>query len=616
MAFPPVPLYPIKLDSDRTLFLVYNTTETRLAVDNHPWSEEIEIEPTTASEIWADNGYGNISGELFYYDSVEKNYDGKIIKLKGCIRNIGGNQTRFNLAGTWVRSYVIAEHHNQLVNALIKIESFLKNINDRIELLEGEPTCADDFNCVSSTMDFDITPAVNCSDSVATYDINISGNYTTVTINFGDGNTSTSLTGTHTYPPNAKVDPVVTIENDNCLTILTPVDRITGGPWDVPSTPTLSIPLCTIPDLPDINIPSCSTPSITMTFPQIILPSICISLPSISVDMNVSVTVYPISVISANIPSVISFGPVSIPSVIYVSVPSLQMSLYVSVDMPSVISFEPVVFPTVSFEPVVFPTVSFEPVTFPTVSFEPVTFPVVSFGPIPALSVDWGEAPSIVVDWGECDCTITVTCAAPPAFAPDKTPLPFAAAMETFEDNTVVTIPTPQALGIPSQIRVVAPEFKNISVKHDLPQSIEVIAPNLPSIINIQGPDKPLPHEIKIIGEVPEHIRLDAHELPEAIKLDAADLPTTIVLDAVNLPNKITIDASDIPDKIQVVGIPSAIELKGHIPSEIFLKVPENIEVPLVYRGGPIPVQFDLTKLTDIDTEDTPCFAIIPCPKR
>lgn len=85
MAFPPVPVFPNDIDSDYTLFLVHNTTETRLCLDNSAWAEEISIVPVSADrpEIWADNGFGNIEGELFYYDSVEKNGNGKVVKLKG-----------------------------------------------------------------------------------------------------------------------------------------------------------------------------------------------------------------------------------------------------------------------------------------------------------------------------------------------------------------------------------------------------------------------------------------------------------------------------------------------------------------------------------------------------
>ena len=67
VGFPPQIAYPLALDSDRTLFLVHNTAEARLAVDNAAWAEEIEIVPVEDDEDdqWAENGFANIGGELF-----------------------------------------------------------------------------------------------------------------------------------------------------------------------------------------------------------------------------------------------------------------------------------------------------------------------------------------------------------------------------------------------------------------------------------------------------------------------------------------------------------------------------------------------------------------------
>ncbi|MBM3206938.1 MAG: hypothetical protein FJZ43_04940, partial [Candidatus Staskawiczbacteria bacterium] len=125
--FPPIPIYPQNYDSDYTLFLVYNTSETITTDDNLPWSEEISIKAVASdkAEIWADNGFANIEGELFYYDSVGKNADGKVNKLKRCVRNLGNKQTKYNKTGSEVRGYIVAEHHNQLVNAIIKVENFV-----------------------------------------------------------------------------------------------------------------------------------------------------------------------------------------------------------------------------------------------------------------------------------------------------------------------------------------------------------------------------------------------------------------------------------------------------------------------------------------------------------
>src|SRR4051812_18034061 len=100
--FPPTPVYPYGIDSDSTLYLVHNTSEAPLSSNNEAWSEEIVIEPrkTGEDEVWPDNGFATISGEMFYYDAVDKNDDDYVYKLKRCVRNLGGSHTKMNLAGT------------------------------------------------------------------------------------------------------------------------------------------------------------------------------------------------------------------------------------------------------------------------------------------------------------------------------------------------------------------------------------------------------------------------------------------------------------------------------------------------------------------------------------
>src|SRR4051812_8410013 len=100
MAYPPVPVYPRKLDDDHTLFLVHDTTESRLCADNSAWAAEVVIlaVPAARDEIWPDNGFATIEGEMFYYDAVERDADGRVSKLKECARNLGGAATKFNPA--------------------------------------------------------------------------------------------------------------------------------------------------------------------------------------------------------------------------------------------------------------------------------------------------------------------------------------------------------------------------------------------------------------------------------------------------------------------------------------------------------------------------------------
>ena len=67
MAFglPPTPVFPIGIDTDRTLYRVNNTVEALTSTANQPWSDEIQIVPVAEEkpEQWALNGFANIAGE-------------------------------------------------------------------------------------------------------------------------------------------------------------------------------------------------------------------------------------------------------------------------------------------------------------------------------------------------------------------------------------------------------------------------------------------------------------------------------------------------------------------------------------------------------------------------
>ena len=125
---PPSSQYPKKYDTDRTLFQVYNTTESVLIAAAEQFDTTLYIKPVPADkpEIWADNGYATISGEVLYYENVSKDqYTGKVNALLNCLRNIGGKKSKFNPAGTDIRGFVMAEHHNQLARAIVNTENFI-----------------------------------------------------------------------------------------------------------------------------------------------------------------------------------------------------------------------------------------------------------------------------------------------------------------------------------------------------------------------------------------------------------------------------------------------------------------------------------------------------------
>ncbi len=270
MSFPPKPVYPLAIDNDKTLFLVYNTTETIITVDNPAWAEEIAIRPQPADqpEIWADNGFATINGELLYYDAVQK-VNGRVSKLKKCDRQLGGEVTRYNVVGTDIRSFVIAEHHTQLVAAIENVEEFVgvQNSDDplsldyRIRQIADQADCIDDSNCPDVSFHYSTDTSNEqsnrCLGTTINYDLTINGGFNTFKLDFGDGNTTNSIqSGSHTYAPNVKIDPVIFIANDTCQIMITGIERDDPKePKPVSTTTPLRI---IVPDpgpFPEINLP-------------------------------------------------------------------------------------------------------------------------------------------------------------------------------------------------------------------------------------------------------------------------------------------------------------------------------------------------------------------------
>jgi hypothetical protein len=180
----------------------------------------------------------------------------------------------------------------------------------------------------------------------------------------------------------------------------------------------------------------------------------------------------------------------------------------------------------------------------------------------------------------------------------------------------------PMNLGIPDTIKLLVPDMPDIKVVHTIPYEISVT--NLRDI-QIIGPIDPLPSKIVIEQQnpIPSIVNvIQAVPLPERIIVEPAagfEIPQSIKVEVLGvIPKSIMIDASGIPDQIRVVGIPDVISVVHDIPSEIIhrFEMPEIPEIPLVYKGGPIPLQFDpRSSFVNTEGEDLPCFAIVPCPK-
>lgn len=664
IGYPPQPVYPYGIDNDYTLFLVYNTTESALAEDNEPWAEEIVIVPRTASqpEVWADNGFANINGELLYYDAVDKNSNGKVYKLRRCARSLGGAPTQFNAAGVMVRGFVVAEHHNQLVDAIILNEKFIGyNFTDdettldwRIRNLQSIPIIFDDFGCPDVVFDFKTVSSDPSSGTVIDYNVDVIGSFNEFLLSFGDGSTTTSLQqGTHTYAPNANLNPVVTITSQNCQIVQTPAQR---DSVDAPQ-PEIVQSSFTIPNFPDfvfpnVNVQSPSIPEPNMAFPPFQFPCIDLTPFGISPIQIPSLIVFEPSF---PLPSIIEFQPIIpsvitiIPSVIQVSVPTTPISLIVpnlpnislvAPNLPNVSLVAPNL-PNISLIVPNMPNISLVAPNLPNISVTFGTPPVISVGwatpptvnvnwaPVPTVSIDWGSPPTLPITWGTPPAvsmnwgtppTVDINWGSPPtiqvnvAVACPSTPLALAATDPMGLTNDMLGIGKDIQVeydisGFPSEIKIIPPEIPDVRIVHDVPTEITVKFPEFPNLKF----DVPEFRDVKILP--PEtQLTIEAVGIPRFITLESkTPIPDRIELySSVEIPEKIVLE-HDIPRVIRVEGLPDIIRVEHDIPSVIRVEMPEKPEIELVYKGSPIPVQVQLDVQKALGDKDNPLHvAIVP----
>jgi hypothetical protein len=406
------------------------------------------------------------------------------------------------------------------------------------------------------------------------------------------------------------------------------------------------IPIPEIPAFPPMTFGPINPPSTTLTLPPIIFP--CLegigfsgSFPSIYINIgDININVPSIIAIVPGIPSIISIIGPDIPSIISITPPVIS---FTPINIPPIISFGPIDIPSmigISITPIdVNVNTNINVVTtiienLPRVIYiSPATITVVGMnrlpktinirGPSPAIPsvISFGEAPQLTVSWDDppplsCNCVLRVEC---PSHTP-TTPLMAQNFDDYFEDSffnkSASVEPQVSDLGIPSEIRIIPPTIPNLELTHNLPTSIELKVPVIPDI-RIIGPEHELPKEIRIVSDdIPRSISVES-SIPEKIMVDASSVPNVIYLQQVKpLPETIFIDGSSIPHEIRVVGMPDSIELKHNLPEYLELRIPENLEVPLVYKGGPIPIEFTSASLSGGEDADQPCFMITPCPRR
>ena len=660
--YPPQPIYPYALDTWYTLFQVSNTVETIISADNDAWSQEISIRPVTSDkeEIWAtitdnngtytltaQNGFATISGELLYYDSVGLTTDpgsitslSRVNTLKGCVRNLAGSSTQFNPRGTDIRSFVIAEHHNQIAQAIIQIEKYINILN-----LPSVPTCPEDNNCPQVNFNYTTTATTTNTDCASTqidYNLSIQGNVDNFSLDFGDGTSTTNATsGTHTYASGATINPVVVVGNANCQTVVGSSSLpapTTPGTFEIPviigNIPDISIPSITISP-PDISIPPLVLPYISMspisigpisigdnnnisipstisiiapTIPNISIavpsafPEISIATPSFPIEVSIGSISIPGSISITGMPSTISIGGSGVPSVI-----SLDQNIPSSISIigccPSYISMIGCCPSYISMigAPSTISLVGLSNPVLSVIGLSNISVVVPSF---PEISVAWGSPPTL-------SCNVSVTC-------PGGSPSMLLRSMvdDEWDDLGLPNLAVNYDVGgIPSQIEVGVPVFPKIEIDaSSLPSRIILEALNMPEKIIVEGM-KEMVSEIKILvpSELPV-FKIDAGGLPKSIPIDWGTVPAKIDLNVVNMPSVISVEHT-IPSTISVEGMVDTITVQG-IPD--FLPIKWNDPEDKILRVEPIDIKVsvDLGKLITDGTDDgegQPCFRLVPC---
>lgn len=621
MTFPPVPVYPDAIDSDYTLFLVHNTAETKLCADNAAWSQELSIIPVgeDEDEIWAENGFANINGELFYYDDVGYDGYGKVNKLKRCARNLGGDSTKFNKKGTWVRGFVVAEHHNQLVDAIMKVENFVginfderkPTLDWRIRNLQQLDVIFDDFACPDINFTFTVIENDPTSGILAEYNVEITppGSISSFRLDFGDGEyTTTELTGEHRYPLNARVDPVISVSNDKCQMIQTPIERENPSEPPAEIEEAFDVPIPEVPDFPDFTFVPCEVPEPDIQLPPLVVPCISIEgqigpIPSVIIGPDITMVSNVVITVDNPVQILHSFVVISIIG----NIPSIIIGV------PSVITIDPPIPPTIIIDPPIPPTI----VIIPPNS----TVLEVDWGDVPTLEVDWGTPPTI-----EVALNMARAVAAPERFSADPALVKefgeeFADLFEMSHKMEVQYEP----VGIPTEIRVVTDKDIQIDSGELFKKKLEVDCEALRDIkLKIEAPDQPIPIVFDGTG-LPDEI--DLIYKGSGIKVDASDIPKSIpmVMDK-PLPERIIVEIpKPIPDRIIVdCNIPERFILEG--PSSIPISIPEDLaipirfpekmpEIPLVYQGGPIELKITMDGILNKTEDGKNCVMIVPCNK-
>ena len=707
--------------------MVYNTSESILIKDNPPWSETIEIKPSP-QELWASNGFANINGELFYYNSVELKFDpevnisnillnssklfvkkdhglidgsiirfqtgvgifsintnyyvvessqntfklsskkngsalspisslntndivlivGRVCKFKECVRNLDGKKTKLNYAGIKVRGFVVAEHHNQIVDAVISLENFIGyNFTDdqttldwKIRNLNALPIIFDDHSCPSVSFTFDIIENNLTTGIKAQYFITIesSNASTNFRLDFGDGQyTTTEYQGIHTYSIGSNYDPALSVFNDSCSLTITPAERLTPlEPVKQTIDDGFDIPIPPPPDIPQILITPFQTVPCKYNIPPIVFPCLDISqtqTPGINIPGKIEI-VPPLKIPSLititpiNIPGKISITPINIPGRVEIIVPPLfnippTISI-TPINIPSHISIDPVQVEITSSGNVIPSIISFENIDIPsTISF---THTIPSNITIDPISIDINTSGAAIPN----NITIDPISISIDVNVNDSIPDTITVISPLIYLPETVTIGGNQ---IPSSISLVVPTLPSIYLNASSLDGVEIpvnwgpipelhctVTVECPvtgfrapggypqtgmrstgedEFVEIQSSDIGIPSVINVVAPKFPDIKVDASEIPSSIKIERIEgiseiriispvmqIPSEIrIINDAKIPSSILLDVSELPKSIPIINM--------DIPESIGLRLMGDFpsEIKLNAEGIPDTIQ-------------------------
>jgi hypothetical protein len=210
----PQPRFPNSLDDNNTLFEVFNTSESELSQNFTVEDDTLFIKPRSFSESekWSkESGVLNLEGELIYYSGVitednpnpspsnnpnfsffddpsisdeEKNEQRRVTAFTNMIRGLGSVNPRIHLSGEIVRGYVLAEHHNALLQSMLGVEELIgtDNSTDHLSLdfrlrdLEELIVERDDLDCPFGVFWFEIIDS-NAQQDTVQFHITIIGSF-------------------------------------------------------------------------------------------------------------------------------------------------------------------------------------------------------------------------------------------------------------------------------------------------------------------------------------------------------------------------------------------------------------------------------------------------------